>query len=1054
MLKRPVEFGEYEATIPDRPVEIQPRGGNPFPGLRPFTIDECHLFFGREGQADEILLKLSQHRFVTVMGYSGSGKSSLMFCGLVPVLYGGFMTHTGPNWNAVITRPGASPIQNLSKSVVDSLITHGRIDESDRDVQQAIIISVLRSGPDGLVEVSKYLQNQTGENIFFLVDQFEEVFRFRESSGKEDAHDEAHLYVNLIMSAARQTAVPVYIALTMRSDFIGNCSVFPQLTDLINKSNYLVPQMTREQKKMVIEGPVAVGGGKISQRLVKRLLSDMGNDQDQLPILQHALMRTWDYWLDNREGNEPIDLRHYQAVGKIYEALSQHANEAYDELTTREKEIAEILFKTITEKSHENKGMRRPARLGLIAQLAEAEEQDVIYVVDHFRKVGRSFLMPGANMPLTADSMIELSHESLMRIWKRLNAWVEEEFESAQMYKRLSEAAAMYQIGKTGLWRPPDLQLALNWQKKQKPTREWAQRYDEAFERAIVFLDTSRITYEAELKNQEMMQRRVLRRTRAMALILGAGFIVAVVFFLLSYIQKIRADGQTLLAEQKTLEAERQREIAEKQSERARLSAEEAQQSRDSLYATFRKLEVALQEAKDERAKTEEALREANFQRENAEKQTAIANEAREKLKVQYDVADAAFRDARRQYILAIAQSLAAKSVQENDDSDLAGLLAMQGFHFHRRYDGRIYDPYIYEGLYSSLTKVNGLTYNAIKAPGPPHVHIKSLVLSNSGKGFYTSGADGRIMHGSVEQLVSTPTPFSNPYPSKVIAVSTDEKYMVNGSDSSFVQIYNLTEKSGRAAVVARDLQGSTNDMVFLPGQHSFIVSSSGRTLNLIDAKTGAVRLLLTLPFELKSIDISPDGKTLAGASWTGSVVLINLQKESYTTLVDDSNTRMLAVRFTPKGDGIAYGGEDKETKRGFVRLHNFQSKETRHFSGHRAGVNDVEFSPDGALMASAGADKRLLMWVLDNPGDLPITMQNNAGFVWDISFTKNSDYLIAACSESEIRVWPTNPSLLAEKICPQLKRNMSKDEWVKYVGTEDDIAYEPTCVGLLINDF
>jgi WD40 repeat protein len=204
----------------------------------------------------------------------------------------------------------------------------------------------------------------------------------------------------------------------------------------------------------------------------------------------------------------------------------------------------------------------------------------------------------------------------------------------------------------------------------------------------------------------------------------------------------------------------------------------------------------------------------------------------------------------------------------------------------------------------------------------------------------------------------------------------------------------------------------------------------------------------------LKSIDISPDGKTLAGASWTGSVVLMNLQTESYTTLVDDGNTRMLSVRFTPKGDGIAYGGEDKQTKRGFVRLHNFQSLETRNFSGHRAGVNDVEFSPDGALMASAGADKRLLMWVLDNPGDLPITMQNNAGFVWDISFTKNSDYLIAACSESEIRVWPTDPALLAEKICPQLKRNMSKDEWVKYVGREDDIPYEPTCVGLLINDF
>ncbi|MEX1239649.1 MAG: High-affnity carbon uptake protein Hat/HatR [Cyclobacteriaceae bacterium] len=1054
MLKQPLDTGDLDIPLPEPPVAMELQGGNPFPGLRPFTLDECHLFFGREGQADEILLKLSLNRFVTVMGYSGSGKSSLMYCGLVPVLYGGFMTQTGPNWNAVVTRPGSSPMNNLAESIVDNLVSNHRVEEADRNIQEAIINSVLRSGPLGLIEVSKYLQNQTGENIFFLVDQFEELLRFREKSEFIDAHNEAQLYVNLVLNAVAQTAVPVYVALTMRSDFIGNCSVFPRLTDHINRSNYLVPQMTREQKKMVIEGPVSVAGGRISQRLVKRLLSDVGNDQDQLPILQHALMRTWDYWVTNREGEEPLDIRHYNAVGRIHEALSQHANEAYDELTTREKEIAEVLFKTITEKNHDNKGMRRPGRLGLVAQLAEAEEEDVVYVVDHFRRSGRSLLMPGMNVPLNADSMIELSHESLMRIWKRLNTWVEDEFESALMYKRLSDAAAMYQIGKTGLWRPPDLQLALNWQKKQKPTWEWAQRYDDAFERAIVFLDTSRITYEAELKNQEMMQRRVLQRTRATAVFLGAGFVVAVVFFLLSYIQMMRADTQAELAETRRLEAVEQSRIAEENRVQAEENYTRAEENYDSLQKTTVALGNALTQAEEQRLRTVEALELANTERENALKQTEIANEARKQIGVQLSIAEAARNDARRQYILAVAQSLAAKSVQENDDSDLAGLLAMQGYHFHRRHDGRVYDPYIYEGLYSSLTKVNGLAYNAIKAQGPPHVHIKSLVLSNQDNAFYTSGADGRIMKGSFAQLTSSATPFSNPYPSRVIATSNDETYIVNGSDSAFVQIYNLKDNSPRPSAVARGLQGSTNDIVFIPGQQAFIVSSSGKTLTRIDAVTVARTVLVTLPFELKAIDISPDGKTLAGASWSGQVVLVNLRNNTYEVLVEENKSRMLTVRFTPKGDGLAYGGEDKENKRGFVRLYDFNTKETRHFSGHRAGVNDIEFSPDGGLMASAGADKRLLMWVLENPGDLPITMQNNAGFVWDIAFTKNSDYLIAACSESEIRVWPTNPSLLAEKICPQLKRNMTKDEWVKYVGREDDISYESTCVGLLINDF
>ncbi len=1052
MLKQPVAIGELENSVHGRSGDVELRDGNPFPGLRPFTIDESHLYFGREGQTDEILVKLSQNHFVTVLGYSGSGKSSLMSCGLVPVLYGGFMTQTGPNWNTVITRPGSSPISNLAESIADNLVGHRRIGESDRELQIAVISSVLRSGPRGLIEVSRYLQNSYGENIFFLIDQFEELLRFRDSGGI-DAHDEAQLYVNLVLNGIRNTDVPVYVALAMRSDFIGNCSVFPHLTDIINKSNYLVPQMTRAQKKLVIQGPIAVAGGRISRRLIKQLLSDVGNNQDQLPILQHVLMRTWDYWVENREGVEPMDLRHYQAVGKIEEALSLHANEAYDELTSREKEIAEILFKTITEKSQDNKGMRKPARLGLIAQLAEAEEADVIYVVNHFRKVGRSFLMPGAHVPLSADSMIELSHESLMRIWKRLDMWVEEEFESAQMYKRLSEAAAMYQIGKTGLWRPPDLQLALNWQKKQKPTREWAQRYDDTFERAVVFLDTSRITYEAELKNQEMMQQRVLRRTRGFAVIMGAGFIVSVVFFLFSYIQKLRADSQTAIAMEQTRKALEQEEEATQQRLIAEEKALEAELATDSLAATARILQNLVVQLEQQRKAAVDALEYARLQATIADQERGKANVARDSLQTTASLLQVALDDANRQYLLAVGQSLAAKAVQENDDPQLAGLLAMQGYHFHRRYDGRTYDPYIYEGLYTSLTKVNGLAYNAIKVQGPPHVRIRSLVLAPGGDGFYTSGTDGRIMKGSINGQTSVPTQYSTPYPSKVIALSSDGNYVVNGSDSSFVHIYDLQENSSRPYRVVRNLPGPTNDIDFLPGTSSFLTSNK-KTISRIDVGTGAVTPVVVLPFEAKSIDVSPDGGRLAAASWTGSLAVVNLRNNSYTLLVEDNSLRVLSVRFTPNGDGLAYGGEDVQNKRGFVRLLDLGSRETRQFSGHRAGVNDIEFSPDGALMASAGSDKRLLMWVLENPGDLPITMQNNAGFVWNIAFTEGSDYLIAACSESEIRVWPTSPALLAEKICPQLKRNMTPDEWEKYVGPQEDIPYESTCVGLLINNF
>src|SRR5260221_13785647 len=112
-----------EEESPDLLTSGNGTGVNPFPGLRPFTINECHLFFGRESQVDEILVKLSQHRSITVLGYSGSGKSSLMHCGLIPVLYGGVITTTGPDLFSVNIPSRTYSICNLGKTPVKFLLS-------------------------------------------------------------------------------------------------------------------------------------------------------------------------------------------------------------------------------------------------------------------------------------------------------------------------------------------------------------------------------------------------------------------------------------------------------------------------------------------------------------------------------------------------------------------------------------------------------------------------------------------------------------------------------------------------------------------------------------------------------------------------------------------------------------------------------------------------------------------------------------------------------------------------------------------------------------------
>ena len=173
---------------------------NPFPGLRPFKIEESHLFFGREGQSDEVLLKLSKNRFVGVIGPSGSGKSSFIYCGVLPILYGGFLTDTSPDWEVVVTRPGGGPIDNLSEALLKTSKEYNSSDVEDKKIKRTIVSTLLRSSSLGLVEAIQQSRRKDDINYLILVDQFEELFRFKDSTDPNSVN-ESLAFINLLMEA-------------------------------------------------------------------------------------------------------------------------------------------------------------------------------------------------------------------------------------------------------------------------------------------------------------------------------------------------------------------------------------------------------------------------------------------------------------------------------------------------------------------------------------------------------------------------------------------------------------------------------------------------------------------------------------------------------------------------------------------------------------------------------------------------------------------------------------------------------------------------------------
>ncbi len=482
--------------------------GNPFPGLRPFESDEEHLFFGREVQVDDLLLRLARRRFVAVVGASGSGKSSLVRAGLLPALYGGFMVAAGSRWYAAVMRPGPAPIASLARALHAS----GALGDPAGDpvLRVGLVQAVLERGALGLVEVVADARMRSGESLLVLIDQFEELFRFKAI--------DAVAFVKLLLAGVSQSHYPIYVVITMRSDFLGDVSQFRNLPELIGDSLFLVPRLTRAQFQQAIEGPIRVAGGRITPRLTNRLLNDLEDDADQLPVLQHALMRTWKAYADCGNLDVPIDLPDLEAIGALSEALSRHGDEVYASLrSNRLREVAEKVFKSLTDQSENNRGARRPTRFADLCVIADAQPNEVKEVVEAFRAPGCSFLTPPPATPIDDDTVLDISHESLMRIWKTLQGWVDEEAQSAQTYRRLAGAASLYREGKAALWRDPDLEVAVSWREQNQPTAQWSERIATGYASAMRFLDESLA---------ERSRTRSERSARVRALLVGLAIVV------------------------------------------------------------------------------------------------------------------------------------------------------------------------------------------------------------------------------------------------------------------------------------------------------------------------------------------------------------------------------------------------------------------------------------------------------------------------------------------------------------------------------------------------
>ena len=516
----------------------------PYTGLRSFTEEESLYFKGRDEDIDQATEQLQRNKFLMLTGASGDGKSSLIYAGIIPNARAGFLKSKYTQWCVADFRPERTPFQNLCKSIARQLdIASPQTVQAELNHGFSAIIDLYRNSKRHLDinslawqradDAGKAAMKREAANLIILVDQFEEFFTNPENYHKGAPSEDASLVLNLLLETARialEEDLPIYIVFTMRSDYIGQCATFRGLPEFIGFSQYFVPRLNRAQLQQVIEEPATLSGNRISRRLTERLIHDLTEGVDQLPILQHALNQIW-HAASN--GKEEMDLIHYAMVSGMpgnelpneqvdrfeqwFESLPAYIKACYhrpnlqnvlDTHTNKLYELAPKYYAQKTGKSVPDEDAKAIIRTAFIC-LTKIDQsravrnrmtlkeitniianpnygvQEVGALLNIFREPGNTFIHPfildkSGSRQLNETDILDITHESLIRNWVYLGQWAKEEFDNYTISLDFeAQLNRWVESSKSGSFLLSIGQLTYfeNWFNTAKPNVHWIARY-------------------------------------------------------------------------------------------------------------------------------------------------------------------------------------------------------------------------------------------------------------------------------------------------------------------------------------------------------------------------------------------------------------------------------------------------------------------------------------------------------------------------------------------------------------------------------------------------
>ena len=942
------KVSSFEKTVPPL-TELD----NPYKGLRAFTEGDAQDFNGRETLIQQLLIRLGDagelSRFLTIVGPSGSGKSSVVKAGLIPALRRGALPGS-ENWFIIEMMPGAHPLEELEAALLRVAVN-----------PPSSLMEQFQKDSRGLIRaVRRSLPNDPNIDLVLVIDQFEEMFTLVQDE------TERLRFLGLLVTAILDENSRVRVILTMRADFIDRPLGYVDFGELIHQRMELVLPLTPDELESTIASPAERVGLHLESGLISAILHDLGDQPGTLPLLQYALTELY----EKRAGNT-LTKSAYQEIGGVLGALGRRAEEVFMGLDEDGQVIARQIFLRLVTLGE---GVEDTRRRVLIYELENLKFGDM-----DLRKVSRAFkttldafgnarLLSFDRDPGTRGPTVEVAHEAIIREWPRLREWLEETRTLVRMQRQLSMAASEWMdahrdssflLSGTKLaqyegWTVSSAialtQHEIGYLKASMVARD--QREMEEAARQQRELESARKLAETESSRAEL-QTQSAKRLRQRAVFLTSALALAIVFAGVAVFFGDQANKNATIAQQ---------------NEATAIANEKIAVSRELAAAAISNLEV------------------------DPERSILLALQAE---------ATAHTTEAENVLHRSIRSSRVLLTIRPNKTS--YGSVMSVAY----SPDGKNIATANYEGSAQIWDATTGELLLTLFS-GHANV-ISSIVYSPDGKRVATASSDKTVkiwdaVNGSeILSLTGHEKSINN------VKFSLDGKHLVSASEDTTAKIWDA--ETGKELVSFKGHANIVYDAAFSPDGSRIASSGADGNVRIWDTASGEELLTLAVEnsFYIYGVAFNHDGSRIAATGSSVNQLIKEWDSKTGEVLFEGDLVHtgyVYDITYSSNGKLAATGGYDQQ-----VLVWDTETKQVLHMlSGHSNAISSVSFSADGTRLVSASYDGTVRIWDLTIPKESLFILfahpTSESTWYWNVSYSPDGTRILTDYTDKNARIW------------------------------------------------